>query len=65
MSSITNIWFPEDRREELRKAARHYHFESLAAYFRICGEVLCEHARKKDQLIMPMQFCIEPRKQAK
>jgi hypothetical protein len=59
MSSITNVWYPDERRDELRKAVRHYHFQSLAAYFRICGDILCEHYAQKDNLTMPLQFASE------
>ena len=59
MSSITNVWLPEGRKDELRAAIRHYHFESMAGFFRICGLALIEHHKRKDAIMMPFRFTID------
>lgn len=56
MSSLTNIWFPEDRREELRAAVEHYQFPTAAAFFRICGLALIEHHKRGATLNTPLSF---------
>jgi hypothetical protein len=58
MSSITNVWLPEDRKEELREAVRYYHFESMASFFRICGLALIDHHKRRDEITLPFQFTV-------
>lgn len=62
MSSITNVWIPEELRPELRDAIKYYHFESMASYFRICGLTLIDHYKRKDAISMPFQFATETKK---
>jgi hypothetical protein len=56
MSSLTNIWFPEDKRDELKEALEHYRFPTAAAFFRICGLALIEHHKRGASLNTPLSF---------
>jgi len=56
MPSLTNVWIPEQQKEPFRKAAEHYQFESMSAYFRMCATLLIEHYEHNDKITTPFQF---------
>jgi hypothetical protein len=56
MSSFTNVWVPEESREPLKEAIKHYRFESASSFFRICALTLLEHYKSKDELPTPFRF---------
>ena len=56
MSSLTNVTFPEEQTEDLKAAIDHYRFESIAAFFRVCGLVLIEHHQRGESLEIPLTF---------
>jgi hypothetical protein len=56
MSTLTNVWFPEELRDDLRAAVEHYRFPTVAAFFRVCGLSLIEHHKRGDSLSIPFSF---------
>jgi hypothetical protein len=54
--SLTNVSFPPEKTPLLQEAVAHYRFESLAAFFRVCGHVIIEHYERGDRLSVPFQF---------
>ena len=54
--SLTNVSFPEEQSDDLKRAVEHYRFESIAAFFRVCGLILIEHHRRGDSLPLPLAF---------
>lgn len=56
MPSLTNVTFPPELAPALTEAVEHYGFESIAAYFRICGHVLIQHRERGELLTLPLTF---------
>jgi hypothetical protein len=54
--SLTNISLPDDDIPAMKKAAAHYRFENLGAFFRMCAHTLIEHHRHGDKLVAPFRF---------
>ena len=54
--STTNVSFPPELVPDLKRAVEHYRFESVAAYFRVCGQILIEHYKRGDSLEIPLAF---------
>lgn len=54
--SLTNVSFPPESTPALHEAVEHYGFESVAAYFRLCGHTLIKHHQRGDSLKLPPAF---------
>jgi hypothetical protein len=56
MSSIANVWLPQELRDPFRAAVKHYGFETAAGFFRICALSLIKHHQRGEQIQLPLSF---------
>jgi hypothetical protein len=56
MPSLTNVTFPSEDRARLKAAIKHYRFENLNQFFRVCGYSIIEHHARDEALVAPLRF---------
>lgn len=56
MAQLTSICIAPDKEQRFREAVEYYGFESMAAFFRLCGNALIVHYERRDGLCMPLGF---------
>jgi hypothetical protein len=56
MPSLTNLTFPAEEEDLLREAIKHYRFENLNQFFRVCGHAIIDHYKRGETLLSPLRF---------
>jgi len=56
VSSLTNVYVPEELVKPFKAASHHYGYSTMAGFFRSCVLALIEHRKLKEEIIMPLRF---------
>ena len=54
--NLTTVSLSPETAALFEEAAKYYRFETMASFFRLCGETLAEHYARGDQLVAPFSF---------